>query len=983
MATPHFRPVDLKHEDVFAQRYGSLLRWARQLTNGNIALAQDLVHDAYVHFVLVRPDLSEIQSWDRYLYGMLRNLNISHLRRATRTPALSLAAVEYDSAEISLRQSPQGQMQVVEQLWQACEYACTRKETSRAGSVIILRFFHGYYPGEIAAITRNSSAAVSESLRAIREETVQYLRSAGALTCIAAGRVKPLPRGDVKPGSEEVLVALRDAILTTNDGKCFPFEKLKRIYSATGHAPVHKAILAHLVSCRACLEMVNRILGLSPLFTRDVMDMTGRDDDHWPGGPGDSSGGSSNFERGLKGARKEAQQVFEHLPRQLIVSVNGYYLATHSVKADHESTEFEIEYDQRIDFVEILSEQGLRLAFLSADAAPADQAGRISQHVELSDGRRLEVSVRPSGTSACLRVAFHDREATESLSGLASLALGPLHVIRARIESIRHLLFTSRGWWMRVVFASMILLLAGALIIRERQVSDPIALLRKADQKEQAATVDSALHRTVSLREESATGAVMSRRTIEIWQSAKLGRVSRRLYDQDHRLIAGEWINPDGNETIVDGTSEHRVAKHPFEPRFDDAWRFDPSAEQFLRLVNASTVNMETKPATYVVSLRPHDGSATPEGLVSVELTMARTTLRGRSAVLVIRYGGSVRTFFYEEIRAESKNLRDIDPSTFVPEHGPSANAPRPLRERPVGSVAIPSNVSLEIAVLNQLADVNADLGEDLTVAPLPDGRIKVIGFVETRRRKEDILQALHPLELKSPVIAELRTYEDGIARSRSPTRRANAPTLAVKLEATSSRAPLDAELRGKFRDQGVPEAELDKSVQDFSSEIVKSSLLALQHARALQNITSRFSAEQLSRASAAARMQWLGIVIRHAEALESSDALIDRRLGSIALISPVSGRAVRKYVETSEDLRAAAQRLLNLTVSNDRTLATGFSIPLSSTQVAAVNWDSFQRSLSEAVSLTSGVLDTAKHVRTSLDSQTNDPIRSTRSQKK
>jgi len=30
-----------------------------------------------------------------------------------------------------------------EELWQACEYACARKETSRAGSVMILRFFHG------------------------------------------------------------------------------------------------------------------------------------------------------------------------------------------------------------------------------------------------------------------------------------------------------------------------------------------------------------------------------------------------------------------------------------------------------------------------------------------------------------------------------------------------------------------------------------------------------------------------------------------------------------------------------------------------------------------------------------------------------------------------------------------------------------------------------------------------------------------------
>ena len=46
------------------------------------ALAQDLVHDAYVQFVLARPDLLKIQNLDRYLYGMLRNLEISYSKRS-------------------------------------------------------------------------------------------------------------------------------------------------------------------------------------------------------------------------------------------------------------------------------------------------------------------------------------------------------------------------------------------------------------------------------------------------------------------------------------------------------------------------------------------------------------------------------------------------------------------------------------------------------------------------------------------------------------------------------------------------------------------------------------------------------------------------------------------------------------------------------------------------------------------------------------
>ena len=67
--------------------------------------------------MLARPDLRGIESLDRHLYGMLRNLYVSHLRRATRAPAVSLTAVEYDSAEIGLRQAREDRSRIVEELW--------------------------------------------------------------------------------------------------------------------------------------------------------------------------------------------------------------------------------------------------------------------------------------------------------------------------------------------------------------------------------------------------------------------------------------------------------------------------------------------------------------------------------------------------------------------------------------------------------------------------------------------------------------------------------------------------------------------------------------------------------------------------------------------------------------------------------------------------------------------------------------------------
>jgi len=62
-------------------------------------------------------------------------------------------------AETGLRTiDPRDQIQVHDELRRVYQYACARKETSKAGSVLILRFFHGYYPSEIAKLLRLTPA---------------------------------------------------------------------------------------------------------------------------------------------------------------------------------------------------------------------------------------------------------------------------------------------------------------------------------------------------------------------------------------------------------------------------------------------------------------------------------------------------------------------------------------------------------------------------------------------------------------------------------------------------------------------------------------------------------------------------------------------------------------------------------------------------------------------------------------------------------
>src|ERR1051325_11615654 len=111
------------HEELFMQRYERLLVAARHLT-GEPGLAEDLVHNAFVQFMLSRPDLESIKSLDGYLLIMLRNMNVSQARRPQLIQSETLSAADYDSAEAGLRAlDAHAQLQIRQQLCLICEYA--------------------------------------------------------------------------------------------------------------------------------------------------------------------------------------------------------------------------------------------------------------------------------------------------------------------------------------------------------------------------------------------------------------------------------------------------------------------------------------------------------------------------------------------------------------------------------------------------------------------------------------------------------------------------------------------------------------------------------------------------------------------------------------------------------------------------------------------------------------------------------------------
>ena len=410
--TPGFE----QHEELFLGRYRQLRAWALQLTENNRQQAEDLVHDTYIQFTLARPDLNTVRNVNGYLYRMMRNLNVSRLRRSQRKQNRVLSIVDYDSAELGLRTAdPREQITLQDALRQICQYACMRKQTSKAGSVLILRFLHGYYPREIAQVTLSTREAVEERLRIARNEVRQYLHDPKSLRFMSEAQIESMqfPRMGFAQTTDQLLNQLRQTIFDSRQGDCLPHKQLRKVYESENSA-IDSLFLAHLVSCPHCLDQINDALGLPLLNERFATD-TLATDSRFKGGDGGGSDGGGNSstpggasENERRECRRRARMVSEHRPAELCISINGYSMAAQKVRSELNEQTLNINVAEKIEFVEIFSEQDVRLLFLAIDDPGEGRVNKQTASVQLSYSRSLEATLSFSDTWQTVQVVYSD-----------------------------------------------------------------------------------------------------------------------------------------------------------------------------------------------------------------------------------------------------------------------------------------------------------------------------------------------------------------------------------------------------------------------------------------------------------------------------------------------------------------------------------------------------------------------------------------------
>lgn len=404
-------------EDIFFKHHVRLYEWALQLTGGDRPDAEDLVQELYVRFAGVGPVGEHIEDPAGYLFSALRNLHFARIRRA-RTSALDdLSLVDYDSADRSLRAVDRnGILFIREELHRVCDFLCERKNTSRSASIFILRYFLGYYPSEVVKVAQSTRVAIDKAIQAIRREARLDLERPGVLQQIGSGRdLKPRISQDFCD-SDGLFLALRAKVFRSSTGECFSQTLLEKKYKDPAES-FTTAELAHLVSCPACLDRANRMLGIPLLDERSPDETTGRDT---PQGPGSSASAAPTLvsspskrkpqdpQRMRKRMQRRLQEVNQHRPLRLSIVVDGDVRASQKVTAQFSELLAELRPTEKPSFIEVFSEQNVCLAFVLVQTlVPEDGLLQIKE-IELSDDRTLTVSISFASESPTIKVVYAD-----------------------------------------------------------------------------------------------------------------------------------------------------------------------------------------------------------------------------------------------------------------------------------------------------------------------------------------------------------------------------------------------------------------------------------------------------------------------------------------------------------------------------------------------------------------------------------------------
>jgi DNA-directed RNA polymerase specialized sigma24 family protein len=893
-------------DQLLAARYAQLLQWAKGLARGDKGKAEEIVQEFCLYVTLAKPNLSDVANLDGYLYTSLRHIYLSSLARASRE-ALHLVSVEdYDSFALAISASPSGDpLQRQNDLRRICTYTVWRKESSKSASYFILHFFHGYGRQEIAEIAQLPIAAIYNKLKLARGEVVTYLEDPGKLRLVDRSS-PPLPvLSWTLSSAADLFQELRRAILQARHSECLEENELLAHYHSPLRRPISCSLLSHIVSCERCLSLIDRNAERPTLKDREPLDAFGFSSE--------STGETSTFEGTMQSVHKKWARIHQHRPKRLSIALNGMVIANHDVRSEHNRLFARIEHPEHAQFVEIFSEQHLRLALLAINDPPPEGLATRTQQVSLSDGRWLELSISFEGQGLSSEVTYLDPalalvssdEDPEDLPALLPGSAPERSGLRAayeRLVSVAASLVPSTA----MAWALSLAILIGCVGYFAHRNTD--APLNAEDILNNSVRIQSAMlqgkteHQVVSIEESAPGGSILKQETIELWKDGDGSRLVRRLYDANHRLVAAQWRN----EKDLAG-SQRQGRTRTADSEIDQYWDQDLSAQAFAGLQDGSPQVRSIYGGYEVTRVGP---TATHPQLVSATLVLDRHFQPVRQ-VMRVRSGDAIHELRFVQTSYEREPARSVPDGVFNPDGELHPLHGRRSPERQPHNLSGQSGMQsaeLEIGILYQLSSLGADTGVPIEVLRTPDGRVRVSGTVNTAALKDAIVTQLSKLNGHEHLDLRIVSSDEFVV---PPGSKRSAPVEAY--EVTQPGFAANSRIRRYVQARGLSGERLDAAVAEFSRDALQHAQRALQHAYALDRLGTSLPAGELRSVSLSSQQEWTEMVNNHAKELEKELRSLRTEVQEISSASdePVMGNAEKLGMDDPEHFAKAAGLLL------------------------------------------------------------------------
>ena len=938
------------NEKIFLANYDWLLARARTLTRGSKGEAKELLQDLYVRFVQAKsgPDISDENRLRGYLYKTLKNLSISQGLRNGRNALSNLKLVDYDSAEIAVAAVDRSQLLYVRSdLAGICEYACIRRRTARAASVLILRFFFGYHSSEIVEILQSTPVAVDRLIQIARQEARAFLTRPGTLHFMGQDVTRTSSYSQYLPDEPGALFAeLRRRIFSEVEGGCAPEGEMESRYGTPPGPQVTTPGLAHLVSCRSCLERANSLLHLPSLSERFSSDFSDHTDDSSP--PSLGSGRHT-----LPKLRKKLRETFEHRPIKLQVAVNGEIRGAQQVTSSLSNFQIKLKPFSRPEFIEILSEQGLCLLYLDLETADITDPSSQRAEVELSNGRSLIVEITPGGASQVVNVSYYD-PLLEDASGTRSLdpelSAHPLLGVDSNPASTKKR-FSTRikeklaAWlshfewrWpvsLGLATALMVVFIGLGLFNDSRKATTlptASALLTESRRAEQSAILPlGAVRQTFALEVWSAQGNLLDSGKVESLRSRTPQRSASRLLSPSGELLAGRWSDRTGKLTTYSREKGLQRLSSNQQPRsqFDEAWSHIPDAASFEKIIGdpqklSVQRNGENYELEYADAGSPH---ASP--VISANLVLAATTMRPVRETLRLRDGPETREYRFRELKYEVVPANQVQSSDFDPDPELSS-----LRSG-LSSIRPDTNdAHLALEALQLLSNLGPEVERIVDMERLPDGSVRLSGVFSTSEQKAAVLRVFQSMPSERHLKLALHANDEG-SGSIQPKGRLIQVESVAPIEVENQRIPFDPELRSFLSLQGLSDQVLEERIHQVASDTIGHCAQLHREAWSIRQISANdFTSAELGLMQPEDKMLWLTLLDKHIRAFDQDLSAIERDIAFLhpneQTRAPANSPAPSSLRNTNE-LGSVANLLRRDSERLDRLLTEGLTLSSSS----------------------------------------------------